>query len=79
MVTIAEGARLAGAALGAVGGALVALEFFQLPSYVTYREERDSYDVDIAPSRVTEHTALGRVGGLLLSLGFALLFLGELL
>ena len=79
MVALAEGVRLTGAALGAVGGALVALEFFQLPSYVTYEEEWDSYDVDIAPATVTEHTNLGRVGGLLLSLGFTLLFLGELL
>lgn len=79
MVALAEGVRLTGAALGAVGGALVALEFFQLPSYVTYEEEWDSYDIDIAPANVTEHTNLGRVGGLLVSLGFTLLFLGELL
>lgn len=79
MVTIAEGVRLAGAALGAVGGALIAVEFFQVPSYVSYEEEWDSYDVDIAPNEVTEHTNLGRVGGLLVSLGFALLFVGELL
>ncbi|GAA0258245.1 MULTISPECIES: hypothetical protein [Halobaculum] len=79
MVTVAEGVTLAGAALGAVGGALVALEFFQVPSYVTYEEEWDSYDVDIAPAEVTEHTNLGRVGGLLVSLGFTLLFVGELL
>jgi len=79
MVALGEGIRLTGAALGAVGGALVALEFFQLPSYVSYEEEWDSYDVDIAPKEVTEHTNLGRVGGLLVSLGFTLLFLGELL
>jgi hypothetical protein len=77
MVTIGEAFRLTGAALGAVGGALVALEFFQLPSYVRYDEEFDSYDVDIAPSQVTEHTWLGRVGGLMLGLGFSLLFVGE--
>jgi len=79
MVALAEGIRLTGAALGAVGGALIALEFFQMPSYVSYQEEWNSYDIDIAPDEVTEHTNLGRVGGLLVSLGFALLFLGELL
>ncbi|MFC7136880.1 hypothetical protein [Halobaculum litoreum] len=79
MVAIAGGVRLVGAALGAVGGALIALEFFQVPSYVSYQEEWDSYDIDIAPAEVTEHTALGRAGGLLVALGFALLFVGELL
>ncbi|ESP88838.1 hypothetical protein [Candidatus Halobonum tyrrellensis] len=77
MVTLAQGLRLVGAALGAVGGALVFVEFFQLPSYVSYQEEFDSYDLDIAPATVTEHTTLGRVGSLLVSVGFALLFLGE--
>ena len=77
MVTLAQGLRLAGAALGAVGGALVFIEFFQFPSYVRYEEEFDSYDIDIAPQTLTEHTTLGRVGGLLVSVGFALLFLGE--
>lgn len=79
MVSLAEGLRLAGAFLGAVGGALIALEFFQLPSYVSYDPDFDSYDIDIAPSEVTEHTFLGRVGGLLIGVGFALLFLGEFL
>lgn len=79
MVTLGEGVRLAGAAAGAVGGALIALEFFQVPSYVNYQEEWDSYDVDIAPAEVREHTNLGRVGGFLVSVGFALLFVGELL
>lgn len=79
MVTLAQGLRLAGAALGAVGGALVFVEFFQLPSYVEYQGEFDTYDVDIAPGTVTEHTTLGRVGALLVSVGFALLFLGEFL
>ena len=79
MVTLAEGLRLAGAALGAVGGALIALEFFQVPSYVSYDPDFDSYDIDIAPSELTEHTFLGRAGGLLIGVGMSLLFLGELL
>jgi hypothetical protein len=79
MVTIGETLRLVGAALGAVGGTLVFVEFFQQPSYVDYDADLDSYSVDIAPARVTEHTWLGRVGGLLIAAGFALLFVGELL
>lgn len=79
MVTVDAGLRLAGAFLGAVGGALLALEFFQVPSYVSYDPDFDSYDIDIAPNELTEHTFLGRVGGLLIGVGFSLLFLGELL
>ena len=79
MVALAETIRLVGTTLGAVGGALVALEFFQQPSYVRYDPEFDSYDIDIAPAELTEHTWLGRAGGLLIAAGFALLFVGELL
>lgn len=79
MVTFAEGLRLAGAALGAVGGLLVFIEFMQHPSYVEYRAEFDSYDIDITPDELREHTRIGRVGGLLVGAGFTLLFLGELL
>jgi hypothetical protein len=79
MVTLGTAVRLAGAALGALGGALVFMEFFQQPSYIRYDEEFDSYDIDIAPMELTEHTWLGRIGGLLISAGFALLFVGELL
>ena len=71
--------RVVGAACGAVGGALLFVEFFQLPTYVTYDEEFESYDVDLAPDEVREHTWLGRLGGLGVSLGFALLFVSELL
>ncbi|WP_435129686.1 hypothetical protein [Halobaculum sp. D14] len=78
MVTLAEVLRLAGAALGAVGGTLLFLELFQVPSYVRYNEEFGSYDIDIAPNELTEHTNLGRAGALLISVGFTLLFLGEL-
>ncbi|MFB6177646.1 MAG: hypothetical protein ABEI99_10965 [Halobaculum sp.] len=79
MVALAETIRLVGTALGAIGGAFVAVEFFQQPSYIRYDPEFDSYDMDIAPAEVTEHTWLGRVGGLLIATGFALLFVGELL
>lgn len=79
MVTLAEGLRLAGAFAGAVGGALLALEFFQVPSYVNYEPELDSWNVEVRPTEVTEHTFLGQAGGLLVALGFSLLFLGEFL
>ncbi|ERH11363.1 MAG: hypothetical protein J07HB67_00370 [halophilic archaeon J07HB67] len=78
MVEVAQTITLAGAALGAVGGALIALEFFQQPSYVDYNPEFDSYEVQINPQELTEHTWLGRAGGLLLSAGFTLLFVAEL-
>lgn len=78
-MAVAETLRLVGAALGAVGGALLFVELFQVPSYVRYQAELGSWDVDLAPSEVTEHTWLGRVGALSVSLGFALLFLGEFL
>ena len=71
--------RAVGAAVGCVGGALLFVEFFQMPTYVTYDEEFDGYDLDLAPGDVREHTWLGRVGGLCVSLGFALLFVAELL
>lgn len=70
--------RVAGAALGAVGGALLFAEFFQLPTYVTYDEQFEGYELDLSPGTVREHTWLGRAGGLCVSLGFALLFVGEL-
>lgn len=78
-MAIAETLRLAGAALGTVGGALLFLELFQVPSYIRYQEDRGSWDVDLTPHEVTEHTWLGRVGALSISLGFALLFVGELI
>lgn len=78
-MAIAESLRLAGAALGTVGGVLLFLELFQVPSYVRYQEDLGSWDVDLTPTEVTEHTWLGRIGALSVSLGFALLFVGELI
>ena len=79
MVTLVEGLSLAGPALGAVGSLLVFVEFMQVPSYVEYRAEFDSYDIDVAPGELREHTWLGRAGGLMIAVGFAMLFLAELL
>jgi hypothetical protein len=78
MVTVGESLRLAGSALGALGGLLVFVEFFQTPSYIDYNPDFDDYDLDMAPQEVQEHTWVGRTGGLLLGVGFALLFVGTL-
>lgn len=72
MATLPESLRLAGAALGAVGAALLFIEFFQLPNYVTYDRDFQSYSVSISPDDADEYTWFGRVGALLLSLAFGL-------
>jgi len=78
MVAVGEGLRLVGSALGALGGLLVFVEFFQTPNYVRYNREFDDYEVEMSPREVREHTWLGRAGGLLVGVGFALLFVGTL-
>jgi hypothetical protein len=77
-MTVGESLRLAGSALGAVGGLLVFVEFFQTPSYVNYNRGWDDYRVEISPDEIREHTWIGRAGGLLVGVGFALLFVGTL-
>lgn len=79
MVGLVSALTLAGSFLGALGGVLVFLEFFQVPSYVQFDEDIGGYNVDIAPDDVRQHTWLGRLGGLCISLGFVLLFLAEML
>ena len=79
MVDLVLALELAAYALGALGGALLFFEFFQLPSYVEYSEEYNDYSVDISPREVTEHTWVGRVGAFLIAVAFALLFLVALL
>ena len=78
MVTIVEGLQLAGYAAGALGGALLFVEFFQLPNYVNYDTDYDDYNIDMAPAEVRQYTWLGRAGALLLSLAFALEFFAVL-
>ncbi|WP_224269542.1 hypothetical protein [Haloprofundus salinisoli] len=78
-VDIVTGLELAGYALGALGGALVFMEFFQEPTYVEYDPDFNGYTIDISPQEVREHTWLGRVGGFSIALGFALLFLSTFL
>lgn len=78
MVAVAGVLRLAGTAIGALGGALLFVEFFQPPSYVEYNPEFDDYELDVSPSEVREYTWAGRVGGLCVAVGFALLFVSTL-
>lgn len=78
MVALVETLRLAGYALGAFGGVLVFVEFFQVPSYVEY-DETMGWNITLSPQEVKQHTALGRVGAIGIALGFALLFVAELL
>jgi hypothetical protein len=79
MVVVANAIRLLGSALGALGGALVFVEFFQMPSYVEYNEEFQDYRIDTSQADVREHTWAGRIGGFCLSLGFSLLFVAAFL
>jgi hypothetical protein len=79
MVALANALRLLGSALGALGGALVFVEFFQMPSYVEYNEEFQDYRIDATQSDVREHTWAGRIGGFCLALGFSLLFVATFL
>ncbi|MFB6096615.1 MAG: hypothetical protein ABEJ74_04435 [Haloferacaceae archaeon] len=78
-MALAETVRLVAAAIGTLGGVLLFLEFFQMPSYVTYNEEIETYDVDPMPPEADEYTWIGRVGALCVSLGFALLFVATFL
>ena len=74
MVAVANALRLLGSALGALGGALVFVEFFQLPSYVEYDPEFQDYRIETGRTDVREHTWIGRIGGFCIALGFSLLF-----
>lgn len=71
-MTLAETLRLAGAALGAIGGVLLFIEFFQLPSYVRYDTDFQSYSVEISPKEADANTWFGRVGALLIATAFGL-------
>ena len=69
---IAGTLRLAGAAIGAVGAVLLFVEFFQMPSYVDYDTDFESYNLIISPTEATEYTWFGRIGALALALAFTL-------
>jgi hypothetical protein len=79
MATIVDTLHLVGPAFGAVGAALLFLEFFQLPSYFRYDRDFESYSVDISPEDAQEYTWIGRIGAILLALGFASQFLAQFL
>lgn len=79
MATLVATLRLAGPALGAIGAALLFIEFFQLPSYFRYDTDFESYSIDISPEDAQEYTWLGRIGVLLLALAFIIQFLAAFL
>mgnify|MGYP000168043847 FL=1 len=70
---------LAGNALGTIGGLLLFVEFFQLPSYVTYEKEWDNWNIQVSPSDVQQHSAAGRLGAVMIAVAFALQFVATLL
>jgi hypothetical protein len=79
MVSVANTLRLLGSALGALGGALLFVEFLQMPNYVEYNAEFQDYRIETNQSEVREHTWIGRIGGLCIALGFSLLFVAMFL
>lgn len=79
MVDIVQVLRLAGYAVGALGGTLLFVELFQVPNYVNYDPEFDDYNIEMAPADVRQYTWAGRAGALMLSLAFALEFFAVLL
>ena len=79
MVEFVQGLQLAGNALGALGAALLFMEFFQLPNYVEYDPEFDDYKIEMAPSEIRQYTWAGRSGAILVAVAFAINFLAVLL
>jgi hypothetical protein len=71
--------RLAGYAAGAFGAALLFLEFFQIPNYVTYDDQVNLYTIDMSPNEVRQHTWIGRIGAIAIAVAFALLFFATFL
>lgn len=76
---VADWLQLVGYGAGTLGGALLFVEFFQLPSYVSYEPEYDEYNVEMAPAAARQYTLAGRAGALLIALAFALQFVAVLL
>ena len=72
MATLPETLRLVGAALGTLGAILLFVEFFQLPSYLRYDTDFESYSVQISPKEADEYTWFGRIGAFLLATAFGL-------
>ncbi|QDX41313.1 hypothetical protein [Salarchaeum sp. JOR-1] len=76
---LVETLHLASYAAGALGGALLFVETFQLPSYVEYDTDFGSYSVQLNPQEASEYTWVGRIGFLLVALAFAGLFVATFL
>jgi hypothetical protein len=51
---------------------LLFVEFFQVPSYVRFDPDFESYSVQISPDEAAEYTAFGRVGAVMIGVAFAL-------
>lgn len=79
MVDFVTAVELAASALGVLGAGLLFAEFFQVPNYLNYRSEHDSYNLEMAPAHVQEYTWIGRTGALLVAVAFALQFVATLL
>jgi len=79
MVAISVALRLSGTAIGTVGALLLFVEFFQVPSYLSYKPDRSAYKFNLSPPEINEYTWFARTGALLLALSFALQFLAEFL
>ncbi|MGM0371404.1 MAG: hypothetical protein ACQEQJ_02730, partial [Halobacteriota archaeon] len=75
-MAIATQLHLAGSALGVVGAMLLFVEFFQLPSYVRFDRDFESYSVEISPNDADEYTFFGRAGAILIAVAFALQLTG---
>ncbi|MDR5656990.1 hypothetical protein RH831_07320 [Halodesulfurarchaeum sp. HSR-GB] len=78
-MAIATQLHLAGSALGVVGAMLLFVEFFQLPSYVRFDRDFESYSVEISPNDADEYTFFGRAGAILIAVAFALQLTGTFL
>ena len=70
---------LAGHAIGTIGGVLLFVEFFQLPSYVTYEKEWDNWNIQVSPNEVQQYSTAGRIGAVMIAVAFALQFVATLL
>ena len=79
MTEVATLVSLAGYAFGTIGGVLLFVEFFQLPSYVEYETDWDSWRIQVSPTDVRQYSPAGRVGAVLIAVAFALQFVAELL
>ncbi len=70
-MALATQLSLVGWAIGVVGAMLLFVEFFQLPSYVRFDKDFESYSVEISPNDASEYTAFGRAGAVLIGIAFA--------